>query len=483
MAHDSVGSLELMPLAEAFAFVPELKGIDLEQRQWLASVAVDWHLEPGEVIAREGDSATWMAIFLFGKSVWRRIADGPEAAVFHIDEPYVGGALPFSRMALNSVTGRALDRVRVALVHKDHFPEMMQRVPLFVERLVHNMSDRIREATRHDMQREKLQSLGKLAAGLAHELNNPAAAASRAASSLRQALRHLQKVDEQLEAIQLRDEALEALTSFEKDFIERVTSEQLTGTLVLDELTRSDREEELASWLARAGIKTGWEATGILVDSGVTVDQLAILARHLPKEAIGPALDRLAAWLDAIHLAEDIYHANQRISDLVGAIKEYSYLDQAAVQEIDVHRGIELTLKILNHRLRRGVSVDRDYDPNLPKIWGHGTELNQVWTNLIDNAIQAMDGRGKLTIKSCAEADFVVIRISDTGTGIPPAIRSKIYDPFFTTKAVGEGTGLGLDIVSRIIKSHSGNIRFDSEPGLTTFEVRLPLKGQSLVAD
>jgi signal transduction histidine kinase len=244
----------------------------------------------------------------------------------------------------------------------------------------------------------------------------------------------------------------------------------------LDPLAQSDREDELATWLEDHRIDEGWEYAPTLVAAGIDRDSLGTLAEQFEGTAMVNAVEWLQTTLGLSSLAQDVERSTERIGDLVGAMKAYSYMDRAAQQEIDIHRGIDDTLTILHHKLKQGITVTRDYDRSLPKICVYGSELNQVWTNLLDNAIDAMDGEGTIFIRTARDGDDALIEIADTGPGIPQAIQERIWEPFFTTKAVGQGTGLGLDIALRIIcHHHHGDIKLRSEPGDTRFTIRLPL--------
>ena len=460
---------EQQPLAaelrsiKVFADLPE---IDLE---WLASRMQLVVLQPAEVFSREGAPATYLYAILEGELRARRESDGGERMyVAHAGD--VTGLLPFSRLKIIPSTSRAVVFTRVAALHKEHFPEMLQRMPVLVKRLVAVMSDRIRESAKADQQREKLAALGKLSAGLAHELNNPAAAAMRAASTLCDAVNYFRDANWRLDEQDLSREQRRMLADFE-----RATGKRAGKPEPIDSLERSDREEALAQWLESRGVVNAWDCALALVGAGLDSAALTPLAEALPPEAFRAAAMRIAASSALLRLVAEIENSATRVSELVRAIKEYSYMDQGPEQEIDIHQGLENTLLMLKHQLKHGVNVVRDYDRALPKIHARGSELNQVWTNLIDNAIDAMNGNGELRIRTSRELDYLLVEIRDNGAGIPPEIQSRIFEPFFTTKGIGEGTGLGLEMVYRIIRNHHGEITVASKPGDTRFEVRLPL--------
>jgi len=326
--------------------------------------------------------------------------------------------------------------------------------------------------TQHQLiMQEKMASLGKLSAGMAHELNNPAAAAQRGAAQLQAAFDQAQEVQQRFGSLHLGDQQFERL----------VELDQLAGlgarpTTQLDALARGDSEDALEAWLEQHGVGNGWELAPSLVNLGFDEDDLEELA----DEFTAPQLPVVLEWLTCKHsiygLVAEIGLATGRIAEIVRALKSYTYMDRAPVQSVDVREGLDDTLIIFQNRLKSGIAVRREYADDLPPIQAYGSELNQVWTNIIDNAIDAMDGKGTLTVRARKEGPWVVVEIEDDGPGIPEEVRSKIFDPFFTTKAPGEGTGLGLNISHNIIvQKHRGFVAVSSEPGRTCFAVRLPI--------
>jgi signal transduction histidine kinase len=320
-------------------------------------------------------------------------------------------------------------------------------------------------------QNEKLATLGKLSAGVAHELNNPAAAAQRGAAQLMSSFARLQEIHLQLGEMHLTSAQVATLLA-----IDHRAQEKAKKPEYIDAITRSDREVEWEDWLADRDVANPWVAAPTLAMLGYDQDELAALLAGFSDSQLVSVLEWLECSYTIYGLTEEIGHGTQRISEIVRALKAYTYLDQAPLQTVNVHDGLDNTLIILRSKLQGGVTVQRDYAPDLPMIDAYGGELNQVWTNLIDNSIDAMGGKGEIQLRTRQDGEWVVVEIEDNGPGIPPAIQANIFDPFFTTKAPGQGTGMGLNISYNIIvQRHKGKIDVHSGPGKTRFEVRLPL--------
>jgi signal transduction histidine kinase len=462
-------------LAVELRNIPILADLSEEGLRWLADHAEEHVFQPGEVMVKEGGAADAMIIYLEGESDGRRESLGPDAPVYTARAGMVTGMLPFSRMTNYTITSRAVTPTRVARIPKEHFPEMLNRIPELGPRLVGILSDRVREATKQDLAREKLASLGKLSAGLAHELNNPAAAASRAAASLLNVFEKRELASMEIDIENLSPDARAMLRVLESKARDVKLHANPKSPLEL-----SDLQQELQSWLGAHDVADAWDIAAILAEADVHVEKLDHLAQKFTPKVMGAAIRRFSATLEISRLIADIEHSTCRISELVKAIKEYSFMDQAPRQEVDVAKGIDSTLIMLTHKLKRGITVMKDYDPNLPRIPSYGSELNQVWTNLIDNAADAMKGKGELRIRTMQEGEDVLVEIVDNGEGIPAEIQTRIFEPFFTTKPMGAGTGLGLDTVYRIVRKHRGNVTFASRPGYTCFRVRLPIKNTRL---
>jgi len=447
--------------------VPVFADLPDDQIEWFLSQSQELHLKAGETYARQGSPADAMFVLLEGVLQGRGELNG-ETFIFNLAPGAVTGVLPFSRMKEFTVSGRAETDSRALRFPASLFPDLVQKMPELTKRLVGLMADRIREATRMEQQRDRLAGLGKLSAGLAHELNNPASAATRAASQLRGVLQRIRDASQELGRRNLSAEQKQEIAKIEDEVA-------LSNEPPPDALTISDLEDRLDSLLRSHGQDDLWQLASDLAHKNVKPEVLEHVFAILDAPTARAALVRIAAWIEILDLLHEIESATTRISDLVRAIKEYTYMDQAPLQNVDIVKGLETTLTILNHKLKRGVVVKRDYQRVPFLVNSFGSELNQVWTNIIDNAIDAMGGQGELRVRTYRDDNCVVVEIGDNGPGIPPEVVPHIFEPFFTTKAVGQGTGLGLDTVQRIVKKHGGNIQVNSKPGDTRFQVWLPL--------
>jgi signal transduction histidine kinase len=445
----------------AFADLPD------DQILWFLSNSQEFPVAAGETYVRQGDPADWMFVILEGQFQWRGEFGG-DAVIYSQKPGDVTGVLPFSRMKQFTVTGHAVTDGRVLRFPTSLFPELVQKMPELTTRLVGMLSDRIRETTRVEQQRDRLASLGKLSAGLAHELNNPASAAKRATSQLRDILKKIKSASLELGR---RD-----LTTTQKAEIEKLEASFTQPDVIPpDALTISDLEDQIDSLLRSHGQNDLWQLAADLARRNIKSEVLESLFASLDADTARAALVRIAASAEVAGLLNEIESSTSRISDLVGAIKQYTHMDEAPVQNVDIAKSMETTLTILNYKLKQGVAVQRDYSRVPLLVNSFGSELNQVWTNIIDNAIDAMDGKGELRIRTFRDDGCAVVEIGDNGLGIPQDLQPRIFEPFFTTKGVGEGTGLGLDTVQRIVRKHQGSIQVTSKPGDTRFQVWLPL--------
>ena len=442
------------------------EGLSDETLRPLAETGDEVELATGEPLIGPTDPVANFWLLVEGRVEFVR--DGVVVSV--LEAPTYIGASPLLTGDPTGAVGRAVTPTRGVRFSGTEFEALMAREFVLVRRVARLMRPIFERAAGAANMQERLAGLGQLAAGLAHELNNPAAAARRSARELEATFETLHlAVDSFVNSGVEREQAAE-LVGLQREALERAAT-----AVPLDVLTRSDREDALAERLEACGLD-GYELAGPLVDA--CVDR-AWLERAVA--AAGPALPAALAWvvasLEARNLVRELHDSTARISELVGAVKEYAYMDRDDVGEVDVHEGLETTLRILAHRLKEGeVQVERLYDPELPRVRAHGSQLNQVWTNLIVNALDALDGRGTIQIRTCQVDGEVLVEVVDDGPGIPREVQTRIFEPFFTTKDVGKGTGMGLDITRRIVvEGHHGDLRVDSHPGRTRFQVRLPL--------
>jgi signal transduction histidine kinase len=442
-----------------------------DELEWIVANTHEQVLAAGEYFVREGEPGDRFYIVLEGELQIIRTIDGKDLVMGTTPRGIMGGELSLLNGIPANITARALAPSRLIVFDTPAFRRMFAAAPPLGTKVLRTAADRMQGYASRVQQQERLAAVGKLSAGLAHELNNPAAAAQRAARTLSETLPNLQTRTLELCKMGLGADQIDKLTAYQAELTAR------QGSLPpLSTLEQADREDALGDWLSDRAIAGAYEMASGLVAAGVTPAELDNVAGHVPEAILGDVLGWLSAAISANVLLQEIGVATQRISELVGAVKQYTYMDQGGEQEVAINRDLENTLTVMNHKLKRGVTVIREYDPQLPRIMAHGGELNQVWTNLIANAIEAMQYNGTLKVITRHEHDFVMVEIADTGPGIPPPIQSRIFDPFFTTKPVGAGTGLGLDITYRIIKQHNGTIEVYSQPGNTRFIVRLPAR-------
>jgi signal transduction histidine kinase len=438
--------------------VPALFDLEEHELRWLIDHSEVRENQKGDLLGKGGEPIDDMVIMLEGSYLY--YPSGSNEVVQFV-APLIGGVLPFSRLAHNGGDTYANSPILALFIHRSQHIPMLQAIPTLAPRLVMMLTERVRHFTRLELREEKLMSLGKLSAGLAHELNNPAAAARRAAAQFGEVIQSL----EQHTLALVEQVGLDGL----KKLLAQVKTLKATP---LGPLEQSDLGQALSAWLESKGVQQAWEYAPTLLEAGARVDWLEQL--QLPAHAWSATLGWLSAYLGTFALARDIETSTERISGIVSAVKRYTYMDQSPKQEVDVQQGLEDTLTLFSHRLKN-IGLERDYDPKLPRILAFGGELNQVWTNLIDNALDAMNGSGVLRIHTAQESQNLLVEIGDSGPGIPPEIQGRVFDAFFTTKMVGKGTGLGLDTVRHIVQQHQGSVRLESQPGDTRFQVRLPL--------
>lgn len=455
--------------------------LQLEPFQQLSKARLEWvcdraqkvTLQAGEVLVQEGDPHRGLFILVKGQVIITRRSEGVEIPIGRHDAPAFFGEIQVLTDEPAPVTLRALTECYLHEIEADDFRTLLHECRDFERIIFRIVERRLRGLESFIRGREKMAALGTLAAGLAHELNNPAAALVRSLREMPEAILELQRMNlvygqRQVEPehtqqwLQVRDAGYEAI---------------LNGRV--DPITLRDREDILLNWLEDYGVDQSWKLAEPLAAGGVateTLEQLMERWREDPTELREMGLRWLALSFEVMAMIKHGLGGAERISELVQAMKSYSYLDQGTQQEVDVHQGLEDTLRLFGHKLKQGIQVRRQYEPQLPKVLAYGSELNQVWTNLIDNAIDAMNGKGVLEITTQYKGSSIRVDITDSGSGIPAEIQTRIFEPFFTTKPVGKGSGLGLETSRRIVEHrHQGTILFESKPGRTYFTVCLPL--------
>ena len=478
MADDTTGGEQRRRLStEELSTLFLFERLDDEQLGWLSGNGYVEQRRGGSVVYGEGADATCFFVLLSGSVTMSRRVENTDVETNRTNQRgvYGGATVAFLRTeeattyqnSMTAVTDSEFwvidaqsfgDRIR------DWFPMAMH--------MLEGLAVGMRSSQVVVGQRERLLSLGRLSAGLTHELNNPAAAAVRATATLRERVAKMRNKLAHLATADIDAEALVALTDLQEAAVERMAkAEKLSPTQV------GDAEDELSDWLDDHGVGGGWDLAPTLVAAGVDASWLDEVATTMPAELLSDGIHWVAYALETELLMSEIEDSTIRISTLVAAAKQYSQLDRAAHQDIDVRDGLISTLVMLGHKIKEhGITVVKELDPSLPTIPAHPAELNQVWTNLIDNAVGAMPGGGTLTVRTSREQDSVLVEIADTGPGVPPELQQKIFEPFFTTKPVGQGTGLGLDISYRVVtQRHQGDLRVASVPGDTRFQVRLPI--------
>ncbi|MFG1603867.1 ATP-binding protein [Actinoplanes sp. NPDC049265] len=453
-----------------------------EQLTWIADHGCTMRAKAGSYVLREGDPAEKFFILLSGTIQLTRLVGQDEVETNRTEQRgvYMGATNAYlrddgvERKYMGSM--RALDQCEFYVIEAEDFGHMMREWFPMAVHLLEGLAIGMRNQQVAIGERQRLTALGALTAGLMHELNNPAAAASRATGSLRQRVAGMRHKLGMLAAGKVDPARLDALVELQEEVIERAAKAP-----ALTAMQAADLEDELGEWMDEHRITGGWDIAPVFAQGGLDVECLTMIEQKVgAPELLDQAVHWLGYALETEQLMSDIEDATSRVSSLVTAAKQYSQMDRAAHQWIDVHQGLDSTLVMLTHKIGDGVTVVKDYDRSLPQIPAHPAELNQVWTNLIDNAVQAMHGAGTLTVKTYLKGNQLCVSIGDTGPGVPEELRKRVFEPFFTTKPVGEGTGLGLDISYRIVVNrHGGDIKLQSAPGDTRFIVRLPLSEPS----
>ena len=455
---------EFLRKVQLFTELPE---DDLKQ---LCQVVEEVHLPAGSELFAEGSLGDMAYVIEEGQVEIIKSSDGRNVQLAVRQPGEVIGEMALLESMPRNATGRALTDSVLLAISRQQLNGLLDASPSSARVMLHTVTQRLRSTELLLRQSEKMAQLGTLTAGIAHELNNPAAAARRGAEQLRHAFAAMQQAQVRLNSLSLSAPQQAALLE-----LDRLAGQRAAQPTGLDSLQRSDQESALEDWLDENAIANGWELAPQLAGLGYSPAELERLAGVFPGHQLAVVLGWLGITFTIYGLLEEIGQGATRISEIVKALKSYVYLDQAPVQAVDLHEGLDNTLVMLRSKLKVGVSVHRQYAADLPLIQAYGSELNQVWTNLIDNAVDAMDGKGEITIRTHQEKGYVVVEVEDNGPGIPETIQSKIFDPFFTTKPVGKGTGLGLNISYNIVKKHQGEIKVVSHPGMTLFVVTLPL--------
>lgn len=443
---------------------------DLER---LCEMVTEVYLKPGDQLFAEGALGDKAYIIENGEIEILKTSGERTVLLAVRKSGEVIGEMSLLEAAPRFASGRAKTDSKLLAIGHSQLDELLNTSPSAARALLFTITSRWRSTELMLRQSEKMAQLGTLTAGIAHELNNPAAAAQRGTSQLIGVIGQLQEAQIRLSKLSLPPEKWEELSK-----LNELIRERAINHIDIDALERSDREYEMEEWLEDHNIPDAWEYAPTLVNLGMSEGELGNIADEFSPDQFIDVIAWMGASFNVYTLLEEINQGSERISEIVKSLKSYVYLDQAPIQAVDIHEGLNNTLVMLRHKLKEGVDVKRDYEEGIPKIQAYGSELNQVWTNIIDNAVDAMNGNGEIGIKTHSNGEWVMVEIEDNGPGIPEDIQEKIFSPFFTTKAVGKGTGLGLNISYKIIEKHSGEIKIFSKPGKTRFQINLPVDFQ-----
>ncbi|WP_020600983.1 sensor histidine kinase [Spirosoma panaciterrae] len=470
-----------MTLLESLRQFPAFESVPDEQLQWVIERAEVVQFSEETVLYKPGEPVEFLILLLEGRIRVETAANGAGDELIVYEPHAILGVLPFSRM--KSIPNRLISDKgsRILQLHRDHLQALIRACYELTEVLVHQMTTRVRDFTKLTQQNEKMASLGRLSAGLAHELNNPVAAVVRSAETLKAHLRATPEAFKTVMDLRLTNEQVDSVNTVFFGKLDACLAKGASAPLTL--LERSSLEDELTDWLDDHGVDDSLDLAGPLVEYCFSVEDLDWILEKIGEANLGGVVNWLVNNLVTENLVFDISEASRRISTLVGSIKNYTHMDRGVGKEaIQLAEGIRNTLTLLNHKVKsKHITVNLNLPNDLPAVCGWPGELNQVWTNLIDNAIDALPDGGQIEIVSqpdhqASGFDFVLTKVIDNGSGIPADIQDKIFEPFFTTKEIGKGTGLGLDIVQGIVKHHNGSIKVQSAPGRTEFSVCLPVQ-------
>jgi signal transduction histidine kinase len=450
--------------------VPLFAALADDDLDWIARACVTSDLAPGEVVAAEGDAGDELFVITAGELEVVKRSRSTDVPIARLGPGEIVGEMAVLEGATRNATIRAVESSRIIRIGRDIVLELVSTRPSAAMSIIRTVTGRLRSTESLLREREKLAALGTLSAGLAHELNNPAAAVQRSSGLLREALDRWAAATQDLGGV-VADAARAAVIG---DLGPKIASLAAAGAPT-DPLEVGDRADDLERYLEDHGAADAAGLAATLAAGGWTPMHLEPVAAAFPSPALGVVVAWIASGSEVHALVDEVGMGAHRISEIVKAVKDYSYMDQAPVQQVDVTVGLDNTLVILRPKLKGGVEIERDYQPGLPAIEALGSELNQVWTNLIDNAIDAMDGHGRIRIRAFARDADLVVEICDDGPGMPAEVRERIFEPFYTTKPPGSGTGLGLHIAHNVVGRHGGRIEVRSRPGETCFEVVLPL--------
>jgi signal transduction histidine kinase len=468
----AVSHLERQDRIEFIRRLPLFSGLNEEDLGRLVDMAEPITLQPGEVLMEEGSDGDAFYVALDGEFEVTKRSDQRDILLALRGSGEILGELALLSQKPRTASVRATSESHVLQISKDAFMNLITSSRTATLAMLHTVVERLNNTQVMLQQSEKMAALGTLSAGLAHELNNPAAAAKRSAAQLREDITRWMRLAALRDATNLDAKQKELVNQLPDQIVARTAS-----PAKLDPLARSDLESELQDWLDEKRIEDGWQYAPTLVSYAWDKGALEELSRNFSNEQFSVIVPWLAVGCSIYALLNEISHSAERLSEIVKSVKSYSYMDQAPVQDVDIHEGLEDTLVILRHKLKEGITVKREFAPNLPHIDGYGSELNQVWTNIIDNAIDAMKGKGEIKLKTYVQNECVVVEITDNGPGMSPEVQQHVFEAFFTTKGPGVGTGLGLHISHNIIAhKHRGEIKVMSKPGETTFQVKLPIK-------
>src|ERR687890_2422271 len=452
--------------------VPLLADLTEEDLQRLYEMAETVSVPAGQLVLREGDPGNSLYVVLDGELEVTKRHGSQDVLLAVYKAGQFFGEMALLEQAPRSASVRTLRESRLLLISRTAFQTLLSCSPSAPLKILHTVTSRLRSTESMLIQNEKMAALGTLAAGLAHELNNPAAAIRRSAAQLRDALAERERLTAQLGTLANDPHQKETLGALQAETLERTTIPPLYDPLAL-----SEREDQLQEWLEDHSVGQAWDLAPVLVSFGWDTRELERLADSFTPVQLPVVVQWLAANSSVYGLLEEVGKSAEAMSEIVKAVKTYSYLDQAPIQEVDVIESLENTLVLLRPKIDAGISITRDYADDVPRIEAYGSELNQVWTNLIDNAIDAIAGKGELILRAFSAENAVTVDVIDHGPGIPPEIQPRIFEPFFTTKAPGVGTGLGLHIAYNIVvHKHHGQLQVASKPGETRFRVTLPIR-------